>query len=70
MGTSVEIFYVVFAVLLVWGLFALGTQGSQSTKKKPGDKLSDRGVTLTQSLFWITIFIFILIGIGAMVSGG
>jgi hypothetical protein len=69
MGTSVTIFWVVFTVLLIWGLFALGTQGSQSTKKKPGDKLSDRGVTLTQSLFWITIFIFILIAFGAMVNG-
>jgi hypothetical protein len=70
MGTSVTIFWVVFTILLVWGLFALGTQGSQSTKKKSGDQLSDRGVTLTQSLFWITICIFILIGFGAMVNGG
>jgi ABC-type Fe3+ transport system permease subunit len=43
--------------LVVWALFALGTQDTQSTAKKPGDQLSDRGVTLVQAFFWIVVII-------------
>jgi hypothetical protein len=46
--------------LIVWALFALGTQDTQSTKKNPGDQLSDRGVTLVQALFWIVVLIGIV----------
>ena len=46
-----------FVILLVWALFAVGTQGSQSTYKKPGDQLSERGVTLVQTLFWLIIIV-------------
>jgi hypothetical protein len=53
----VAFFWCAFVALLVWGLFALGTQGTESTAKKSGDQLSDRGVSLVQALFWIVIFI-------------
>jgi hypothetical protein len=43
--------------LIVWAFFALGTQGTQSTTKNPGDQLSERGVSLVQALFWIVILI-------------
>lgn len=43
--------------LIVWALFALGTQDTQSTTKKPGAQLSDRGVSLFQVLFWIVMLI-------------
>ncbi len=43
--------------LIIWALFALGTQGTQSTTKKPGDARSERGVTLIQALFWIVVVI-------------
>jgi Na+/H+ antiporter NhaC len=43
--------------LILWAFFALGTQGTQSTTKKSGDQLSDRGVSLVQALFWIVMLI-------------
>lgn len=42
---------------IIWALFALGTQGTQSTTKKPGDQFSDRGVTLIQAIFWIVMLV-------------
>jgi hypothetical protein len=48
-------------VLIVWALFAVGTQGTKSEKViQPGDKLSDRGVVLVQAFFWIVIVIGVL----------
>jgi hypothetical protein len=44
-------------VLIVWALFALGTQNSQPTTKKQGDKLSERGVSLVQAFFWLVIIV-------------
>ncbi len=51
-------------VLIVWGLYALGSQGLYSTKKKPGDKLSESG---SKSL---EMFIFIVIVVGIAVLWG
>lgn len=43
--------------LIIWGLFALGTQGTQSTTKQPGHARSERGATLIQAFFWIVVLI-------------
>lgn len=44
-------------VLIVWALFALGTQGTQPTTKKQGDQLSERGVSLVQVFFWLAVIV-------------
>ena len=44
-------------VVIVWALFALGTQGSQPTTKKQGDQLSERGVSLVQVFFWLAVIV-------------
>ena len=44
-------------ILVVWALYALGTQGMSSTKKEKGDKLSDRGVNLVQVFFWLVVIV-------------
>lgn len=44
-------------IVIIWALFALGTQGTVSTKKLKGDQLSDRGVSLVQALFWIVLIV-------------
>ena len=51
-------------ILIVWALYALGTQGMSSTKKEKGDQLSDRGVNLVQVFFWLVI----LVGIVAVIA--
>ena len=53
-------------VLVVWGLIAPFTQGVSSTKKAPGDQLSQRGVELVQLLFWLVI----IVGVIAVVANG
>jgi hypothetical protein len=55
-----------FVVLIIWALFALGTQGSQPTKKKQGDAFSERGVSLLQALFYIAVVIGV---VGVIASG-
>jgi hypothetical protein len=58
-------FVVSFVVIvIVWALYALGTQGMSSTKKEKGDQLSDRGVNLVQVFFWLVI----LVGIVAVIA--
>jgi hypothetical protein len=52
--------FVICAIVavIVWALFAIGTQGTKSEKEiKTGDKLSGRGVVLVQAFFWIVVVI-------------
>jgi hypothetical protein len=64
-GRYVFVMCAIVAVI-VWALFALGTQGTKSEKViKPGDKLSDRGVVLVQAFFWIVL----VIGFIAVLAG-
>ena len=60
--------FVVSAIVavIVWILFAIGTEGTKSEKViKPGDKLSTRGVVLVQAFFWIVV----VIGFIAVLAG-
>ncbi len=59
-----EIVISLIVILIVWALYALGTQGMSSTKKEKGDQLSDRGVNLVQVFFWLVI----LVGIVAVIA--
>lgn len=53
--------WIIVVILMLWGTYVFGTMGNESTTKKPGDQLSQRGVTLVQSLFWITLAVSFVI---------
>jgi cell division protein FtsW (lipid II flippase) len=61
--------FIMITALVIWGIYAIFTQGSASTEKQPGNQLSERGVNLVQVFFWIVVFIFIMIGFAQMVNG-